>query len=77
MTATDITTAVRRLATGDQTPCRPWAYLSNVGEISDVSEVASVSIGDSIDGAGFDMTVGGTRYRLIISRLAGESAGIA
>ena len=62
--AQDIANALHRLCTGDQDPPRPWAYMSGVGQVSQVSDVAGLTVRNWVDIWAFQMTVDGVRYRI-------------
>lgn len=69
MSAADIAEAMRRVTSGDQTPPRPWAYLSGLGIVW-VSDVAYLQVPGFTDKAGFDFnTDDGGQYRVMIERV--------
>lgn len=61
MTALAIAEAMRRVSSGDQSPPRPWAYLSGLG-ITSVGDVSSLLIDGYVNAAGFEMIVDGKLY---------------
>jgi len=70
VSAYDLAEAYRRLTTGDENPPRPWAYMSHVGKVTDVTEVAALNIQASrVDMAAFGFAVDGVRYQLEVKRL--------
>ena len=78
MTSETIATAFHRLATGDREPPEapaPWAYLSGLG-IQRVSELAVLETSHS-DHAGFDVTVDGETFRVVVKKLEKLNAGDA
>lgn len=69
MTSLDLATALQRLASGDQSPPRPWAYLAHVG-LTHVGDVAHLQIEGYTDQAGFDVTVNGQVYRVMVQAVS-------
>jgi hypothetical protein len=70
MSAADIAEAMRRVTSGDQSPPRPWAYLSGLGIIW-VGEAAYLEVAGFTDQAGFDITTDdGAQYRVMVRRVA-------
>lgn len=67
--AQEITEALHRLCTGDQDPPRPWAYMSGVGQVGQVSEVGGLTVRGYVDTYAFELTVDGTRYRIMVQAL--------
>lgn len=69
MSAADIAEAMRRVTSGDQSPPRPWAYLSQIGIIwvGDMAYMESTFV----DQAGFDLTTSdGAQYQIMVKRVA-------
>ena len=69
MTAVAIAEAMRRVTSGDQTPPRPWAYLSGLGIVW-VSDTAYLQVAGFFEQAGFDInTDDGSQYRVMIEKV--------
>jgi len=68
MTAEQIADALRRLATGDQDPPRPWAYLSGLG-ITHVDDVSGLTVRGYTDVWGFEILADGKVYRIMVQAL--------
>lgn len=60
---------LQRNASGDQSPPKPWAYLSGLG-ITQVSDLAFLQVAGFTDQAGFDVVTRDGRFRVMVSRVA-------
>jgi len=68
MSAVDIAEAMRRVTSGDQSPPRPWAYLSGL-DIIWVGETVYLETGFT-EHAGFDLnTRDGAQYQVLVRRV--------
>jgi len=74
MKSLEIITAYRGLTTGDQTPARPWAHMSHVGKVTDVSEPAGLTIRGWVDTYAFEMRVDGKPYRVMVQALDAQES---
>lgn len=70
--AVQIAEAMRRVTSGDQTPPRPWAYLSGLGIVwvGDMTYLNMAGLAGPIEQASFDLnTDDGGQFEITVRRV--------